>query len=364
MIKVGIYCINKYRTGEYQADMLAKALSTRYNTTRMIGQQVDFMIVINGVYKEDTQHYTDIILDKMSHTPNIFLINEKRAEVPTQAMAVYSQYLNADNHFQLSSVALFDDRFDDVERNYVRFPKHKDFVFWGHAKQGRKKYEDKYIYNVNGNSKLIGEWYEGSIPYKRSLEKLHAELSECRYTVIFGDDHDNNNNMPLRVYEALMCGVIPYFDKDFMESPWAITDHNHIMPTEGDFLGFVNWFLPMGIQQHRFNVVNTLCDIIEKERKMEVKTKSDTAEVLTDRAKIYGSYEDGIKARADIMKSLDTLYAERHGNPMPSQLRVMYTDLTLKLMRSCQDPMHLDSWVDLEGYAKLIKDTMITKGAK
>jgi hypothetical protein len=37
----------------------------------------------------------------------------------------------------------------------------------------------------------------------------------------------------------------------------------------------------------------------------------------------------------------------------------MFSDLALKMMRIASDPTHLDSYIDLEGYARIIKEAQI-----
>lgn len=82
----------------------------------------------------------------------------------------------------------------------------------------------------------------------------------------------------------------------------------------------------------------------------------DTDEILKQRGQVYGSYAIGVSCRANIMGALNKTYMSTHnGEDLPDDLRVMFSDLSLKLMRAASDPTHLDSWVDLEGYAKLIK---------
>jgi len=356
MAKIGIYCINKYRTGEYQADMICKALeATEHTTTRFIGEDVDFMVVINGVLKGDTMEYTNRILNKMKRTPNIFLVNEKRSEIPEQADKVFYQYKDKENYFQLSSVALFDERFDDVKANYVEENKRNTLIFWGHHKEGREKYEKLYLKNLPHYSLTIGDWASDSVPYIRDLKELHEVISNGRYTIIFGDDHDNFNNIPLRIYEALMCGVVPLFDFDFTDiTPFTIQSLNDVKHIDKlVFNEFIDWFLPNGIEAHRAEVTQLLLLAITA---TDVENEDDTAELLTQRASIYGSYTDGIKARASMLSALKVLHKERHDIQMPAELQIMMGDLLLKIMRSVQDPSHLDSWADLEGYARLIKE--------
>jgi len=80
--------------------------------------------------------------------------------------------------------------------------------------------------------------------------------------------------------------------------------------------------------------------------------------VLSQRGKIYGKYEDGVECRAQIMGALKQLYKKCNREDMPESMSVMFSDITLKMMRAVTAPEHIDSWIDLAGYAKLIKETM------
>jgi len=363
-MKIGVYCINKYRTGEYQADLICKALrDTKHTTTRLLGSEVDAMIVINGVYKEDTMDYTNGILNKINKVPTLFLINEKRAEVPEGVTIVASQYMNTDGfYFQLSSVALFDDRFDDIESRYNEHAKMYDFVYWGHKKLGRASYENKYCKSYVGNL-LIGDW--GDIPYQRDLDELHRFISTAKSTVIFGDEHDNENNTPLRIYEALMCGTLPFFDKDFLANcpdKWRVSKREDIPDVNKKmFKEFIRWFLPDGINTACNKVTAQLMVFVDK---LDKPTKSSTDALLSQRGSIYGSYEDGVNTRASIIESLEILHKQRHNKPMPGDMKIMFGDLVLKMMRAVQGPEHQDSWDDLAGYSKLIKDVMEKRNVK
>ena len=118
----------------------------------------------------------------------------------------------------------------------------------------------------------------------------------------------------------------------------------------------------MGIDTHREDVRNKLEQMVISTRYK--KSHKTTDEVILDRANMYGSYQDGVVARAEIMESIDKLYLLRHNKPMDFQAKAMYSDIVLKIMRSIQNPQDLDSWTDLEGYARLVKKVMIEKGAK
>ena len=85
--------------------------------------------------------------------------------------------------------------------------------------------------------------------------------------------------------------------------------------------------------------------------------ETNVTKVLKQRGSIYGSYNKGVECRAQILAALKDLYAATHKRQdMPEDMQVMYSDIILKLMRSATAPEHLDSWVDLAGYTKLIKD--------
>ena len=88
--------------------------------------------------------------------------------------------------------------------------------------------------------------------------------------------------------------------------------------------------------------------------------ETNTNKVLEQRGAIYGKYSTGVKWRAEILYALNNIYKETHkGANMSEELRIIYGDLVLKLMRSASDPTHLDSWVDLDGYSKLIKEMIV-----
>ncbi len=87
---------------------------------------------------------------------------------------------------------------------------------------------------------------------------------------------------------------------------------------------------------------------------------TNTKDILKQRATLYGSYSGGVQARATMLQALNEVHASTHsGNDLPFDLQIMYSDLILKLMRSASDPSHSDSWVDLEGYAHLIKQYLV-----
>lgn len=84
-------------------------------------------------------------------------------------------------------------------------------------------------------------------------------------------------------------------------------------------------------------------------------------DILQQRASVYGSYKNGVIVRASIVEALMFKYKETHKNKDDKQiaeLSVMFSDLALKLMRFAAEPTYEDSLQDLQGYAKLINDTL------
>lgn len=88
---------------------------------------------------------------------------------------------------------------------------------------------------------------------------------------------------------------------------------------------------------------------------MEHKT-TNVDEILTERATSYGGYGAGVGCRAKILNALNEKHIETQGTDLPEGLRIMFGDVVLKLMRIASDPNHQDSYIDLAGYAKLIKE--------
>lgn len=84
-------------------------------------------------------------------------------------------------------------------------------------------------------------------------------------------------------------------------------------------------------------------------------------EILEQRANVYGSYKTGVKVRASIVDALMFKYNETHPKAdveEKARINIMFTDLAIKLMRFAAEPMYEDSLQDLQGYAKLINDSL------
>lgn len=82
----------------------------------------------------------------------------------------------------------------------------------------------------------------------------------------------------------------------------------------------------------------------------------DVRNTLEQRGTNYGSFEVGTKNFAKILEALKDIYREKNGKE-PSEvefLPIVY--LVMKLVRLGATPDHIDSWHDIQGYAKLAED--------
>ena len=77
---------------------------------------------------------------------------------------------------------------------------------------------------------------------------------------------------------------------------------------------------------------------------------------LEQRGEVYGSYEANIKAVSNIMNELQKVHKDKTGESLNL---IDYTNLNylvIKLVRLGATPEHIDSYHDLQGYAKLSED--------
>ena len=82
----------------------------------------------------------------------------------------------------------------------------------------------------------------------------------------------------------------------------------------------------------------------------------DVKNTLEQRGANYGSFEVGTKNFAKILGALKDIYKDKNGKE-PSELEflpIIY--LVMKLVRLGATPDHIDSWHDIQGYAKLGED--------
>lgn len=81
---------------------------------------------------------------------------------------------------------------------------------------------------------------------------------------------------------------------------------------------------------------------------------SDVDKVLKERGSVYGKYKHGNTLRSEIMLLIHDRYLSVHGCFMDKEDEYMILDIVNKLTRIAVCPHHEDSWLDIQGYAKLI----------
>ncbi len=317
--------------------------------------EVDYLIVTNGMYDNAKIE----VLQQMKTQKSLYLIDDHTCWVPNpdeyplcKILSQFTSHPTSDvpmDYFQVSELALFDLRFDTLKPRLV--PKGSEI--WGYWGQYKPERLSEYKYYLSNGTKVIGRRYPPELesmwdmlPFQKDMNSLHTMIALFTHTKIFGDKLHNGINIPYRIYEALMCGVHPVISRDLIgiqsiNIDWAL------MYLEGD-LSKAKYIYKLN--HARESVVTKL-----KEFMME---EDAIVNILKDRATIYGSYSDGIDCRANILQSLNDKHIQCNGHPLPEDIRIVFSDIILKLMRGASDPTHLDSWLDLAGYSKLIYEMM------
>ena len=86
---------------------------------------------------------------------------------------------------------------------------------------------------------------------------------------------------------------------------------------------------------------------------------SDIDETLAKRSPVYGPYGSQILVRRSIVNIMSQAHEDVNNRP-PSERHLEYFwDIANKLSRISVSPDHLDSWHDIQGYAKLVEEDII-----
>lgn len=87
-----------------------------------------------------------------------------------------------------------------------------------------------------------------------------------------------------------------------------------------------------------------------------METLDSVSKTVEERGKNYGSYEVGTQEFANIMDSLEAIFIDKNcRRPTTFEfLPLLY--IVMKLIRLGATPSHIDSWHDIQGYAKLAED--------
>ncbi len=81
-------------------------------------------------------------------------------------------------------------------------------------------------------------------------------------------------------------------------------------------------------------------------------------EILKKRNNVYGDYKGGNVLRTNIMSQITSRYKIVNGKEMPKYYVYAIFDIVNKLTRIAVTPEHIDSWADIQGYSKLILESI------
>lgn len=247
-MNISIISQNGHRINEYMADMMAKALEhTGHNVARFYDKDndaSDVILMTNGMGM--TQEALDAYA---SPVPVIYFHDElKSTIVPCKGVTILSQYENhGDAQFPVAQLSLFDSRWEDRQLRTQLY----DFVYWGHKKEGREELYEKLPNNAQ--CLYIGEWEDKDkshhTTYIRDRDLLLNTIAMGKRTIVNGSEYDDNHgNVPLRIYEALMMGVIP----DEVDHSWSSIDRAMMVYVDG------------GLKRARHMVTEWLEDVINE----------------------------------------------------------------------------------------------------
>ncbi len=85
---------------------------------------------------------------------------------------------------------------------------------------------------------------------------------------------------------------------------------------------------------------------------------NEVNKILEDRGKVYGDYEGGILLRSELMHLIKKRYVSVNKDQMkPLQIESI-CDIINKITRIAVTPDHIDSWLDIAGYATKTKEML------
>lgn len=88
-------------------------------------------------------------------------------------------------------------------------------------------------------------------------------------------------------------------------------------------------------------------------------------ETVKKRTESYKDYYSNILVRREIISLMEENHKHNNnGEPMPNVLSEMVWDLVNKFVRLSANPWSMDTWHDIQGYAKLGEQYLIKKGVK
>ena len=86
--------------------------------------------------------------------------------------------------------------------------------------------------------------------------------------------------------------------------------------------------------------------------------ETNVSATLQARGVVYGDYMGGSQFRADMMELIRARHLDVHGTGLPPVSDICIYDIVNKLSRLAVTPGHKDTWHDIQGYAKLVEDSL------
>jgi len=80
----------------------------------------------------------------------------------------------------------------------------------------------------------------------------------------------------------------------------------------------------------------------------------DIDKIIKERGNNYGDYMGNVVVRSGIMRLVKDRYFEVHNSDIEPIEEAFIYDIVNKLARIAASPHHIDSWVDIIGYSKLV----------
>lgn len=85
---------------------------------------------------------------------------------------------------------------------------------------------------------------------------------------------------------------------------------------------------------------------------------SNVSAIIENRHSKYGTYYNGTMLRVKMMEDIELFHFQTTGKKMDTIYYMMILDIVNKITRLAATPNHLDSVIDIEGYARLYKETL------
>ena len=83
---------------------------------------------------------------------------------------------------------------------------------------------------------------------------------------------------------------------------------------------------------------------------------NDIVNTLQERGNVYGDFDVGTESFAKILSALKDIHLNTHGYAMSDKDSIPVIYIIMKLVRLGSSPKHIDTWHDIQGYAKLTED--------